>query len=271
MSTLTGSLVGQLRVVRYAAATSAAEFRQTYTWRSWAIGWLGRMLSQVTFFALIGVMLGSPERTRYLVVGNAVMACVIETMTVVTNGVRERQEGTFPLLAASPATLGTVLFGRGLYQPVSGAVTALVTLFVLAPAFGVRPRAAQVPALALLIVVTALSTYGVGLVLSAVVIGLPGARNVVSNTAYLLMMAICGVQVPVDFWPPWVQAVSEVLPLTHALAAIRELMAGHATTDVARSLGLALLTGVLWLLLASVAVRLVRERGRRTGSFDYGA
>ncbi|WP_050374640.1 ABC transporter permease [Streptomyces acidiscabies] len=271
MRTLTGNLVGHLRVVRYAAVTSAAEFRQTYTWRSWTIGWLGRMLSQVTFFALIGVMLGSPEHTRYLVVGNAVMACVIETMTVTTNGVRERHEGTFPLLAASPASLGTVLFGRGLQQPVSGAVTALVTLFALAPAFGVRPTWSQVPALTFLVLVTALTTYGVGLFLAAVVIGLPGARNVVSNTAYLLMMAVCGVQVPVTFWPAWVQWTAGLLPLTHSLAAVREIIAGHPTASVARPLALTLLTGALWLYLASAAIRVVQARGRRTGSFDYAA
>ncbi|MFJ9378740.1 ABC transporter permease [Streptomyces sp. NPDC101455] len=267
---MTETLVGQLRVVRYAAAASAADFRQTYTWRSWTIGWLGRMLSQVTFFALIGVMLGSPERTRYLVVGNAVMACVIEAMIVVTGGVRERQEGTFPLLAASPASLGTVLFGRGLQYPASGAVTALVSLLLLAPLFGIHPTAAQIPGLVLLVLVTALSTYCVGLFLSAVVIGLPGARNVVSNTTYLLMMAICGVQVPVAFWPPWVRAVSDTLPLTHALAAVRRLIAGDTAAAVTRSAALALLTGTLWLGLAFLAIRLVRDRGRRTGSFDYG-
>ncbi|QNP71071.1 ABC transporter permease [Streptomyces roseirectus] len=268
MSTLAAAVTSRVHIVRYAARTSAADFRQTYTWRSWTIGWLGRMLSQVTFFALIGVMLGSPERTRYLVVGNAVMACVIETMTVTTNGVRERQEGTFPLLSASPAPLGTVLFGRGLQQPVSGAVTALVTLFALAPAFGVRPTWPQVPALILLVLVTALTSYGVGLFLSAVVIGLPGARNVVSNTAYLLMMAICGVQVPTDFWPPWVQYTADLLPLTHSLTAIRAILTDHPLT---RPLTLALLTGALWLYLASLAIRLVQARGRRTGSFDYGA
>ncbi|MGW0522978.1 hypothetical protein [Crossiella sp. NPDC003009] len=47
-----------------------ADLRATYTWTSWTVGWLGRMLAQVTFFASVGLLLGSPEQTRFLVIGN---------------------------------------------------------------------------------------------------------------------------------------------------------------------------------------------------------
>lgn len=55
-------VIGVGRVVRAAAANALADFRATYTWYSWTFGWLGRMLCQVTFFALIGSFLDSPRR-----------------------------------------------------------------------------------------------------------------------------------------------------------------------------------------------------------------
>ena len=64
-------------IVGYSAANAYADFRASYTWTSWTFGWLTRMLSQVCFFGLMGHLLGSPARTRYLVIGNAVLAWVM--------------------------------------------------------------------------------------------------------------------------------------------------------------------------------------------------
>lgn len=270
MTTTHSLVIGHARIVRQAAKAAVAEYRHTHTWRTWVFGWLGRMLSQVTFFALVGRLLGSEASVRYLVVGNAVMVCVVETMMVVSAGVRERYDGTLAALAATPAAWGTLLFGRGLYAPVGGALTSSVSLLLLAPVFGVRTVWSQVPVLILLILLTAMSTYGIGLVLSALVIATPGARNILSNSCNLTMMAICGVQVPVGFWPEWVQWVAAALPLTHSLAAVRTLVAGGAATAVAASAAVALLTGLLWQVLAYLTVTAVRRRGRRKGTFGHG-
>ncbi|MET9255174.1 ABC transporter permease [Streptomyces sp. NPDC003717] len=265
----TRPLMAQLVIVRHAAAAAVAEYRHLYTWRSWTFGWLGRMLSQVTFFTLVGRLLGSEASVHYLVVGNALMVCVIETMMVVPAGSRERAEGTLVALSSTPAPWGTVLFGRGLYAPAGGTLTSAVSLLVLAPLFGVRIPPGHMPLLLLLVVLTALSTYGFGLLLSALVIAFPGARNIVSNSATLLMTAVCGVQVPVDFWPAWVRAAAAVMPLTHCLTAVRALAAPHSTAPVAVPVVLALVTGACWHALAHLAASWVRRHERTTGSFGY--
>jgi ABC-2 type transport system permease protein len=258
-----------LGVVRYSAANAWADFRASYTWWSWTFGWLGRMLAQVTFFAFVGILLGSPEQLRYLVVGNAVMTCVVESMSVVASSSRERSEGTLPLLSAAPARLGWVFLGRSVQWPISGSLTSLVSLLVLAPAFGVRWTLAQVPALVALVLLTALTTYAVGLFLSPFVLTASGARNIVSNAAYLLMMAICGVQVPVSFWPGWVQGLAETLPLTHSLAAVREIAAGGPAATVLSQAGLAAVCGIAWLAAALLAFRWLEEHARRHNGFDF--
>lgn len=60
------------RVLRWSATSALADLRAFYTWKTWLFGWLTRILCQVAFFALIGAMLDSPDRTAYLLVGNAV-------------------------------------------------------------------------------------------------------------------------------------------------------------------------------------------------------
>ncbi|MEU3648028.1 ABC transporter permease [Lentzea sp. NPDC034063] len=263
------SVAHTLGVVRYSAANAWADFRATYTWWTWGFGWLGRMLAQVTFCAFIGVLLDDPARIRYLVIGNALMVCVVETMSVVASSSWERAEGTLPLLSAAPARMGWVFLGRSLQWPISGSLTALVSLFVLSPFFGVHWTVAQVPALAGLVLLTAVSSYAVGLFLSPFVLTAAGARNIVSNSAYLLMMAICGVVVPVGYWPGWVRAVAQALPLTHTLAAVRAVDAGAPATTVLGQAGLGVLCGAGWLVAALVAFAVLEERARRNDSFDF--
>ncbi|WP_051795149.1 ABC transporter permease [Streptomyces sp. NRRL S-87] len=255
------------RIIGYSAANAYADFRASYTWTSWTFGWLTRMLSQVCFFGLVGHLLGSPAHTRYLVIGNAVMACVIEAMTVVVSTGWERGHGTLPLLAAAPGEMGWVMLGRSLQWPVSGSATAVVSLLVVGPAFGVHWPPGRVPALLGLVLLTAATTYCLGLFVGAFVLAAPEARNIVFNASFLLLMAVCGAEVPVDFWPGWVGTAAAVLPPTHGLAAVRALADGAPVAAVAAPALWALLTGAGWLAAALTAFRVLTARARATHAF----
>ncbi|MFF2546249.1 ABC transporter permease [Kitasatospora sp. NPDC058063] len=258
-----------LHVVKHSAANAFADLKAIYTWKTWTFGWLGRMLAQTTFFVLVGRLLDRPDQLPYLVVGNAVMTCAMESMMVIASSIWERFLGTLPLLSAAPARLVWVFFGRSLQWPLSGAGTSLVALFTLGPAFGVHWQAARVPAVVLLVLLTALGTYCFGLFLAGLVLNAPGIRNIVSNTAYLLMMAVCGVQVPVGFWPHWVQDAAGCLPLTHSLAAIRELAGPGDTGTVLGQAALAAVIALGWFAAAYLVFQGQETRGRRAGTIHF--
>ncbi|WP_051735427.1 ABC transporter permease [Streptomyces sp. NRRL B-3229] len=256
------------RVVRHSAANAFADMRAVYTWKVWVFGWLGRMLAQVTFFTLLARTAGSEEHTAYIAVGNSVMTCAVECMSVVASTTWERLSGTLVLLCAVPARPVWVFFGRSLQWPISGSGTSLIALLFLAPLFGVSWHPGQVPALMVLVPLTALTTYCFGLFLAAFVLNASGLRNIVSNVAYLLMMILCGVNIPVSQWPVPVQAVADILPLTHSLHAIRLVSDGAGASQVLGAAGLALLCGAGWLLGAYVAFNRFMTRARSLGSAD---
>ncbi|MDO0925035.1 ABC transporter permease [Streptomyces sp. TG1A-8] len=255
--------------MRYGFLNAVADFKATYTWKSWLFGWLGRMLAQVVFFTGLGGVLGQPGGVRFLALGNALMTCVVDTMAVVATTSGERRAGTLSLLVASPADPFWVFAGRSLHWPVSGTATALVALLGLGPLFGVTWHPSQIPPVVLLTALTALGTYCVGLFLAAVVVSVPRLRNVVSNCAYLAMMAFCGVQVPVGFWPSGLEALARAVPLTHTLHALRAVADGRPAADVLHPALLALLAGASWLGAAALALHwLVAVPARRAGTLD---
>lgn len=259
------------RVFAHSVASGFADFTTIYTWRTWTFGWLVRVLAQVVFFALVGVLLGDAERVRYLVVGSAVMIAAMEGMQVVASTTWERRAGTLPLLVASPYSPALVFVGRSVHWLASGLATSSIAFFTVTTLFGVDLPWPRVLAVVPLIAVIGLAAYLFGSFLGALVLQAMAARNVVSNVAYMTLMAISGVVVPVEFWPPWVQWVASVLPVTHGLGAVRGLLAGAPAAAVARGALLELAVGLAWLVLALVAFRRLVERGRRDGSIEFAS
>ncbi|MGH8874427.1 MAG: ABC transporter permease, partial [Acidimicrobiia bacterium] len=93
-----------LSVLRSAAVSALADLGTIYTWQTWTFSWLTRVLAQVTFFALIGRLLGSEDRVHFLLVGNAVAIAAIASLPVVASTTWERRSGTLPLLVACPSS-----------------------------------------------------------------------------------------------------------------------------------------------------------------------
>jgi ABC-2 type transport system permease protein len=262
--------VAWLTAFRYAVATGVADYSTMYSWRTWTAGWLSRVLCQVAFFALIGRLLDSPAATQFLLVGNAVVMAAVESCFVTASTTWERRGGTLPLLVAAPAGPLLAFGARSLFWPASGTATASISLFALAPLFGVplpMPRALlAVPVIALV----ALATYTFALTLSGYVLRVAEARNVVGNVAHLSLMALCGVQVPATFWPDWVQAVAGFLPVRHGLDGVRTLLSGGPLGTVLRDAGLEVAVGLGWLAVAALTFRRFAESGRRDGSIEFG-
>ena len=264
-------MVRSLNVLRYSAANAIADMRMLYTWKTWTFGWLGRMLAQVTFFTYLGRVLGGPGQVEYMVIGNAVMVAAIEAMIVVASSSWERDAGTLALLLSAPADLTLVFLGRSVQWLFSGVLTSLVSIFVLAPAFGVRWHANQILPILGLVPLTAVTTYCFGLFVSALVLNASSLRNIVSNGLTAIMMSICGVEMSLSFWPRPVQAVAHTLPLTYAVEAMRRVAASAAWQSVLPQVGAALLAGVAWLGAAFLAFRLLGLRGRRAGTVDFAS
>lgn len=242
-----------------------------YTWRTWTAGWLLRVVAQVIFYSLMGRLVGSDERLHFLVVGNAVMLCATTVIFVVQSTTWERASGTIPLLIAAPVSPLVVLFGRSVQWIPDAVLSSLVAFLVAAPLFGVQlplPRGLWVLPLLLLVTVT---TYLMGTFFGSLVLRYAAARNLVSNVVGATMMALCGVNVPLSFFPGWVQTAGRALPLTHGLEAVRGVLGAAPASQVLRAVVLEALVGLAWFAAAAASFRWFAEGGRKDGSIEFAA
>jgi ABC-2 type transport system permease protein len=263
------SPVQAARTVRQSAVIARADFHAFYTWKTWLFGWLVRLLCQVVFYSAIGVLVGDPDYTLYIVLGAAISICIAETMMATASTCWDRHAGTMGVLTASPVEPGLHYFGRSLEMPASAAATTSIALLAVPPFFGITWTWWQVPVLVGIVVLTCLSTYCMTLLVASFALVFHEARNVISAVTTLSVTAICGAMVPTDFWPAPLQWVAQALPVTHGLAAVRAVEAGAPATAVLTSVGLMLLAALCWLTLALLSFRRVFARARTgNGTLD---
>lgn len=264
-------MVASARILRHAALVALQDLRGTYTWRSWIAEWLTRTAGSIVFFTLLGRLVGSPSTLRFLLIGNVVVVAARSIFLAVPSTVWERYAGTLPLLVAAPASPVLVFLGRSVEWMVDGLVSSVVSLLILAPLFGVELPWPAVLGFLPLMMLTCLSVYMMATFFGSLALRLTDGRNLIGVGMSTSLMLFCGVNVAVDVLPGWLQPVSNVIPLTHGLLAVRALLDGSGGPEVIRQAGLEALVGLCWAVVAISSFRYFAEGGRKDGSIEFGS
>jgi ABC-2 type transport system permease protein len=82
------------------------------------------------------------------------------------------------------------------------------------------------------------------------------------------MLLFCGVNVPLAVLPNWMSTISSGLPLTHGIAAAREVAAGASLSSVAGLVGTEALIGLCYAVAAYLLLRFFEEESRRRATLD---
>ena len=260
-----------LTVMAQAFRAGLADYRAIWTWKSWLFGWFVRVIAQVSFFALIGIRLGNDRSAYFLLVGNALAVAAQTGIFSLNMTTTERWAGTLPLLVASPSSPIVVFSSRGAYLAVDGSLSALGALFVAGPAFGMPLPWPRVLAVIPLTAIVALASYCFGTFLAGIVFHHRSINSLTVMTGYIGLMTVCGVNVPLSYYPSALEWIARALPLTNGLLAIRGVFAGDAALSILGHAGLEAVVGVGWMAVALATFNRLASQGRLDGSLDYGA
>ncbi len=224
-------------------------------------------LFQILFFAYLGRGV-SLESDSFFLIGNAVsvtaVACLFGMGQVIGN---ERWFQTLPALMSSPASRPALFLGRSLPTMLNAIFVSAFSLAVGALMLDVEIPTSAIPGLALAILATSFSCTGLGLCFGA--FGLRG-RNVFvfANLVDGLILVVCGVNVPIEELPTWVQTISRGLPLTHGIEAARDAVAGADLATIGHLLLVEAAIGVVYLIAGIVLLHVFELESRRTASLE---
>ncbi len=224
-------------------------------------------LGQMLFFVYLGTIATGRETAGFYLVGNALQMAALNGVFGLTMVIgNERNAGTLVYLIGSPAQRLTIFWGRALFYILDGIFT-VVLCFAWGALLGLDLRTANLPGLALTIVIAAISTCGLGFVIGSVsLVGL----NVMflNNTIYFLLMVFSGANLPLDKMPGWMQAISASVPLTRGIQSARLLVNGASLADVLPLLAGELAVGLVYALAGFALFRWIEFQARRRGTLE---
>ncbi len=228
---------------------------------------LGGPLFQILFFAYIGRASGV-KSDAFFVVGNAVQVCAMAAIFGVAMTIGgERWTQTLSLVLVSPANRFALFLGRALPLIVNGFILSCFGFLVGLVLLDFELEPSVLPALAACVLVSTASCTAFGFIIGS--IGLYAREIfVAANLAYIGLLLFCGVNVPLEELPAWMRAISEVLPLTHGIAATRLVAEGVSLARVDDLLLREALVGAGYAAAAYVLFRAFEAAGRRHASFD---
>jgi len=224
-------------------------------------------ITQILLFAYIGraAGIGSDE---FFVIGNALQYAAIPCLFAMGNTIAdERRQMTLGIILATPAPRVPLFLGRALPVIVNGFVVSLFALVVGGLIFSIDvPPEAMLPIVAVT-AVCAFSCTGLGLVGAALSLRVRETA-VLSNVIFGVLLIFCGVNVPLDDLPGWMASVAAYLPLTHGIAAARELADGAAVSAIVDDVALEVAVGTVYVGIGMVMLWYFEWESRRRATLE---
>jgi ABC-2 type transport system permease protein len=190
--------------------------------------------------------------------GPAVLALILQHLAVTLVAmslVRERTSGVMELFRISPVSAGEILAGKVIAFGVLGGLVAFATVGLLAAGFGI-PILGPPGLIAATIALFLLASIGVGLVIAVIS---DSERQAVQLSLLVLLAAVffSGFVLGIDEFTAPVRALAYLLPVTHGITLLQDLMlrgSTNATWQIGALVLIALVTlgGAWWLMRRSM-------------------
>ncbi len=225
-------------------------------------------LNQILFFSFLGMYATNSRDPSFFVIGNAVQMTALSGIFGVTMSIGgDRWEGTLPYLFGTPANRMAMIVGRAFFHIFDGMLGVILGFGWGVLLFGLDLSQADPLALIVTILITTISTSGMGLLLGCLSLI---TRNTffINNTVYFLLLLFSGANVPLDSLPSMMRMISDYLPLTRGITAARTIIAGGNLTQVLPALANEFLLGVIYIVLGYVMFRWFETQAKRRGTLE---
>jgi len=225
-------------------------------------------LAQMFFFVYLGTFATSADNSTFYVVGNALQIAAVSGIYGMTMSIGgDRDNGTLAYILGTPANRLVVFMGRAFMNILDGALGVVIAFFWGVALMGLDLSNTSLPALALTILITTISTCGLGLLMGCLSLITVNVMFV-NNFVYFLLLIFSGANVRLAELPAWVQATSSVLPLTRGIAAARRLVEGASLVEVMPLLLGELAVGLAYSLLGYLLFAVFEVEAKKRGTLE---
>lgn len=246
-------------------------YRALFHWLNWPAYVSNVFLRpglQVAIFALAGRFARGSDASDAFVIGMIAYSLLWIIMGgILQSFYNERSFGTLSLVFASTSSRLQTYLIRGVLHWPNAAITVAIALFTGRVFLGMDMGAADWLAVAAGFVALSVSAIAFGLMMGNACIVLRDWIAVLAWVSFVTM-SLTGAIIPRSSLPGPLGELSSVLPVSHALSAIRQGFAGGSLSQVKAELGWELLLAAVFVLIGYAAFRAVELHARRSGQYE---
>jgi ABC-2 type transport system permease protein len=225
-------------------------------------------LAQMFFFVYLGTFATSADNRSFYIVGNALQIAAVSGIYGMTMSIGgDRNNGTLGYIFGTPANRLVVFMGRAFMNIMDGALGVVIAFTWGVVLMGLDLSNASLPSLALTILVTTISTCGLGLLMGCLALITVNVMFV-NNFVYFMLLIFSGANLPLAQLPVWIQTISYMLPLTRGIMAAREIVSGAVLVDVAPLLLGELGIGFVYFFVGYVLFAVFEIVAKRRGTLE---
>jgi ABC-2 type transport system permease protein len=211
------------------------------------------VIAQPTVAQINNLAPGEPRIVSFA--APAVFALILQHMAVTLTAlsfVRERLSGAMEMFRISPVNSLELVLGKYLGLGIVSALVAVATAALLILGLGV-PILGNAVLIAAVVGLLVFASLGVGLLISVIA---DSERQAVQLALLLLLASVffSGFVLPIDEFREGVQYAAYVLPVTHGIQLLQDLML-RGTTEAWWQLGVLAVLGIVLLVLTVIALR----------------
>jgi ABC-2 type transport system permease protein len=225
-------------------------------------------LWQIMFFTLMGIYGSGGESASFYIIGNALVQTALNGIFGVTFSITgERWTGTLPYLFGTPANRLTLFLGRSLIHILDGMLGVLIGLLWGVLLLNLDLSHADPLGLLTVILITSISTAGLGLALGSLSLV---TRNVmfVNNTAFFGLLILSGANIAIEKLPVAVQHISYGLPLTRGIQAARAIVGGGSFSEVMPLMRAEILIGFAYAFVGYLLFHAFEYQAKKRGTLE---
>jgi len=225
-------------------------------------------LVYMLFFVILGSYATGSTDVSFYVVGNAMQMTAWSGIYGITMSITgDRWDGTLPYVFGAPANRLVVFLGRAFIHVIDGYFGVVLGFFYGITLMGLDLSNTNLSALTLAVLITTVSTSGLGMLLGCLSLM---TRNVmfVNNTVFFAMLLFSGANVDINSFPAWMQTISYSLPLTRGIQAARQIVQGASFSEVSGLLSAELIYGLIYVALGYALFRWFEKEAKRKGTLD---
>lgn len=257
-----------LIVIRNKLGFTYLSYKALYSYKSLKTFLLFRVLDpflHYLFFAVIASFFVGSEYLQFIVIGNiAFYTTQVMLLNFIMMFRSERHYGTLELNVAAPMSTLFIVMRKSLVPLMDSLFVFISGLIIGKFFFGLSFDLSQMMNLVLILAVTMFSILSFCLLIGAFSLVFANV-NLFLNLLLAALQIFCGVNFAITFLPDVLQYISQALPLTHSIEALRivyELGQGSIYLLLLNEF----IVGLVYLFLSIVLINVMEKIARKNGS-----